>query len=519
MTLFISCLSLLLSTADAQSLDDFSDSDELAAAGAATVFVAPFVAKDREAVGMAGMMPSFLEMELDQHPGLRVVRIEEIPPVHDQDAAAYLESCPPGQIVGCAFVVAENSGARFALAGTARTIASGTRAEIVIIDVAASREVIAFQVDLGSGNDERFAEGVAGVLIAVVKGEAGRNEDIRDLSVEDEADYTATVSQLNALSGEIGDVSTIQVRRPAQIVRPKMTSEDIADRLETEGIKPWERVGMGPGEYLRFKNSGMSLSTWQHRNSGRTGQLIIRPGIGYGRGPTHGKYYGSYARGGVDTLAVQEVYAWQSQLSGGGMHSSVSLGYGLGRIFEVGGTLGYAQGRYEIEVLSKTINNTAAPTRPTEHPNPNMFVGGYVLAAMMPDMAIRPVLGGGVTYWKGSGVETKEQLPEDLTTFEGAALVLAEARVGVEARLSRQIDAYLHVPMTAVVAGKDTVVYHEGADCMQDDGSQCLRTSMAPPGVSAMGAGVMLGIQIKLFGKKFEKVRYREFDVDDGELD
>jgi hypothetical protein len=34
-----------------------------------------------------------------------------------------------------------------------------------------------------------------------------------------------------------------------------------------------------------------------------------------------------------------------------------------------------------------------------------------------------------------------------------------------------------------------------------------------------MGAGVMLGIQVRLFGKKFEKVRYREFDVDDDDLD
>ena len=503
----------------AQSLDDFSDEDEEGAASAATVFVAPFVAKNRDAAGIAGMMPSFLEMELDQHPDLRVIRLDEMPPVHDQAADLYLEGCPPGQIVGCAFVVAENSGAKFALAGTARTIETGTRAEIVIIDVAKSREVIAFQVDLGTGNDERFAEGVAGVLVAVVKGEAGRQEDIRDLSEEAAPDYSAAIAQLNALSGEIGDVSTLEVRQSTKIARPKMTSEDIADRMETEGVKPWERADMGPNEYLRFKNSGMELGEWKRRNRGRKGELIIRPAIGYGRGPTHGKYYGSYARGGVKTLEVQEVYAWQSQLSGGGLHASASVGYGLTRLFELGATVGYAQGRYEIEVLSKTINNTAAPSRPTEHPNPNMFFGGYFLAAMMPDMPIRPVAGGGITYWKGAGVDSKEQLPSDLPTFSGPTLIMAEARLGAEARLSSKVDAFLHVPVTAVIAGADTAVRHQGADCTQDDGSRCLRTSMEPPGVSPMGAGVMLGIQVRLFGKKFDKIRYREFDVDEDDLD
>jgi hypothetical protein len=508
----------LIGSAQAQDLDEFPE-EVGAATAAATIFVAPFVAKDRSAVGIAGMMPSFLEMELDQHPELKVIYLDEIPPVHDQDAAAYLDGCPPGQIVGCAFVVAENSGARFALAGTARSIPAGIRAEIVIIDVVASREVIAFQIDLGTGDDERFAEGVAGVLVAVVKGEAGRVEDIRDLSEEEAPDYTAAVSQLGALSGEIGDVNSLQVRPPTKIRPPGMTSEQIADRMETEGVKPWERVGMGPNEYLRYKNSGMALSEWQVRNRGRKGELIIRPAVGYARGPTHGKYYGSYARGGVETLEVQEVYAWQSQLSGGGLHTSASLGYGMSRMFEVGGTVGYAQGRYEIEVLSKTINNTAAPTHPTEHPNPNLFFGGYFLAVMMPDSAIRPVAGGGMTYWRGSGVETKEQLPDDLPKFGAPVLILAEARVGAEARLSSKVDAFIHVPITAVVGGSDTATRHQGADCAQDDGTNCLRTSMTPPGISAMGAGVMLGLQFRLFGKKFDKVRYREFDVDDGDLD
>ncbi len=523
--LWMICLLSLAGTVQAQDLDALPDSlgdeleDEEVDSGEAVIFVSPFVAKNREATGMAGMMPGFLEMELDQHPDLRVVGIEEIPPVHDMSAEAYLDACPPGQTVGCAFVVAENGRADFALAGTVRSLATGTRVEIVIIDVASSREIIAFQLDLGTGDDERFAEGVAGVLVAVVKGEAGRMEDIRDRSVAPEVDYSAAISQLNQLTGEIGDVNTLQVRRSSRIERPRMTSEDIAERMETEGIKPWERAGMGPDEYLRFKNSGMDLVEWRNRFRGRKGQFILRPSLGYARGPTHGKYYGSYARGGVDTLSVQEVYAWQSQLGGAGMHASLSAGFGVSRVLEVGALVGYAAGRYDIEVLSKTINNTAAPTRPTEHPNPNTFMGPYVLAGLMPGSSVRPVVGGGFLYWKGSGVETKEQLPEDLPRFAGPTLFIIEGRAGAEARISRTVDAFLHVPITAIVAGDDTAIRHQGDTCVEDDGSACLRTNMTPPGVSAMGAGVMVGLQIRLFGKKQEKISYREYDAGDDDLD
>jgi len=516
------CMTMFVGLSHAQDFEDLpEEEDDEVELGEATVFVSPFVAKNQEAAGLAGIMPSFLESELDQHPDLRVIRIDEVPPVHNMDAYDYLESCPPGQIVGCAFVVAENGGADFALAGTVRALPTGTRAEIVIIDVAASREVLGFQVDLGAGDDERFAEGVAGVLVAVVKGEAGRLEDIRDQGDGRGADYSAAVAQLSQLSNELGDVSSMEVRQSAKIERPQVTTEDITARMETEGVKPWERLGMGPDEYLRFRNSGLNLEDWRVRFSGRQMQLILRPSVGYGRGPTHGKYYGSYARGGeaADTLSVQEVYAWQSQLSGGGMHASISAGFGLTPILEIGATEGYAGGRYGIEVQSKTINNTAAPTRPQEHANPNAFVGSYLLAGLMPGSTIRPVLGLGVLYWMASGVETKEQLPDVLPRFSAPRFVMIEGKAGAEARLSKHVDVFLHVPVTAVVAGNDTEIRHQGKSCQEDDGSECLRTSMTPPGLSPMGAGVMVGLQVRLFGRKHDDTRFRNYDAGDEELD
>jgi hypothetical protein len=500
----------------AQDLDDFPDDME---SGEAQIFVAPFVAKNREATGLSGMLPSFLEAQLDRHPDLRVIRIDEAPRIHDMTAEMYLETCPPGQSVGCSFVVAENAGANFALAGTVQALSTGARVEIVIIDVAAAREVLAFMVDLGQGDDERFAEGVAGVLVSVVRGEAGRVEDIRDLQEDPEADYSGAISQLSRLTQEIGDVTTLNVRRSTKIERPKLTEDDIADRMETEGLKPWDRVNMGPQEFMRWRNSGMSLEEWRQRTSGREMQLILRPGLGYGRGPVSAQYYGSYARGGADSLAVQEVYAWQSQIGGSGIVSSLAAGFGVTPYLEAGFQFGFAGGRYDIEVQTKTVNNTAAPTKPTSHANGNLFLGPYLLGAFLPGSPIRPVVGMGFLYWKGTSIEQKETLPDALPVFAAPTLFAIETKIGAEARISKAVDVFIHIPITAVIGGSDAETRHQGGDCLEDDGDPCLDTSSGPAGVNPIGAGVLIGLQFRLFGKRHGGGEYRDFDVGDDELD
>jgi hypothetical protein len=517
-------LSLWVPSARAQEFDELPDEfPEELSDGQAAIFVAPFVAKNREATGLAGMLPSFLEASLDNHPDLRVVHVEQAPQIHDMSAEMYLETCPPGQSVGCSFVVAENSGANFALAGTVRATASGSQVEIVIIDVAQSREVLGFQVELGQGDDERFAEGVAGVLVSVVRGEAGRVQDIRDLEVAPEADHTGAVSQLSRLTAEIGDVTTLEVRRSTTIQRPQLTEDDIAKRMETEGLKPWERVGLGPAEFMRWRNSGMDLPEWQNRHSGRQMQLIMRGGVGYGSGPVNAQYYGTYARDGADALAVTEVYAWQAQTTGTGLVSSLSAGFGVTPYLETGLQLGFASGRFEAEVQVNTVGNTAAPSNPKSHANGNMFFGPYVLAALLPGSNFRPIVGLGFLYWKGTGIEDKEKLPEALPLFSAPTLFAIEPRIGGEARISKTVDMFLHIPMTAVIGGASSQTRHQGAGCTFDDSNgvtqNCLDTSKKPPGLNPIGATVLLGIQVRLFGKRHNQAKYKDYDVDESEVD
>jgi len=480
-------------------VDDFMDD------GPAAVFVSPFQPQNPAAAGLAGMMSAFLESQLTGHPALRVIPIDEAPPVHDMSAEIYLQSCPPGQAVGCAFVVGEGASADYAVTGSIRSDIDSTEVEVSIIDVRASREAMTFVAQLGLGEDERFAEGVASVLVAVVRGEAGRVEDIRDLSEAPKVDYSAAASQLAILASELGDVRTSTTRSGVVIDRPKMTEEDLSEQMGREGVKPWERVGLNAQQYLKWKNDGTPLDEWKERNAGRKGQLLLRTGAGFGVGPFDGRYDGSYVREVVDTeFTLAEMYAWQSQESGSGIMADFGLSYGVSPVVDVGFQVGTTSGRYRINVLSKTIGNLAAPPKENEFASSNIYLGPTVLAAFSPGSSFRPVLGGSVLYWKGESVDDNEELPAELETFPAPELWVFQAKGGIELRMSKALDFFVHIPVTAVFSGSDTSVAHTGRGCREDvegGGSQrCLDTeSNQPPGVSPVGAGLMLGLQVRLF--------------------
>ena len=72
-------------------------------------------------------------------------------------------------------------------------------------------------------------------------------------------------------------------------------------------------------------------------------------------------------------------------------------------------------------------------------------------------------------------------------------------------RVSKKVDFFAHVPVTAMVAGVDTELQHTGKGCRDDDGDRCLNTTSQPPGVDAVGAGFMVGLQVRLFGPRFSE--------------
>ena len=490
--------------------------EDMMDAGPATVFVSPFQPKNPAAAGLAGMMSSFLEAELSRNSALSVIPIEAVPAVYEMSASVYLESCPPGQQVGCAFVVGEGAGAAYALTGTIQSDPSGTKVEISIIDVRASREAMSFVAVLGVGEDERFAEGVASVLVAVVRGEAGRVEDIRDLSVNAAPDYSAAAAQLAQLTAEIGDVEAHTARSGAVIVPPVITAEEISERMEREGVKPWERIGLGPDEYLRWKNSGEDLVAWRERHNGRKGKLVVRAGLGLLRGPVSGLYRATSASelltdadaiagNGGDQLVIREAYAWQSLEAGTGFVTDLAVGYGITPEIEVGLALGFATGKYRTQVDDFVVGNESGLAMEQGYNNSSVFFGPYVSGVLLPERRFRPLVGAGVLVLTGSAVDSKEKQLDVYDTFGAPTLWMVQLKGGVELQVSKVIDFYVHVPVTIGIGGGSTDTFHEGQFTDPETGAPVIRTGKdKPPGASPIGGGVLVGLQFKFFGAKYK---------------
>ena len=495
-TRLIPALFSLAALASAALAQDLPDAEPV------PVLVAPFQAKNQDAVGLAALMHGFLEGEVGRHEELRVVAVEDVGSVFDQSAELYLDSCPPGQAVGCALVVGETAGVTYALAGTVEAIGGTNRVVVSIVDVAHAREALSLQLDLGMGDDTAFAAGVARLLVAVARGESGAEADIRLMDDEaDPTDFAAVASELSALQSELGEVRQIARR---EVARPeRMTVGDITERMEGDGVKPWERVDMTPRQYLRYKNSGLGLPEFRSRADGRKAQLLLRPTLGFARGPVNGLYYGRYVRS-DETLDVVQSVAWQTLTAGSGFLYGASVGYGLLPEVEVGLVGGAVSGRYEVDIDVLTVGEIARDRESETYSNGSWFVGPRVLAALLPTSSVRPVLGGELLLWGGTDVSNHVLPPAELPTFPDPLLVMVSFIPGVELRLSDALDLYAHVPVSAIVAGGAVATYEYGGDYL--DGVE------SPPALGAVSAGLQVGLQVRLLGPRDDSGGLREVE-------
>ncbi len=492
----------------------------LAPAFVTPAFAAPAVAADAdqtsvlvstlqpgspESSGFAALVENFLAQELDGNRDIDVMRVEDTPKFEDYSARIYMEGCPPGDVVGCTQVVGERGAARFAITGTVQSLDGRTQVEIVILDIEGSREVIRFQSELGNGSDEAFAKGVARVLVAAINGEIGQEKDIRDLGGEpvDPMANDAVAAQLAQLTRELGTFKVELRRSDREVERPTYTLDDLAARMEGEGAKPWERIGMSPGTYMRYKNSGMPLFEWRTRAMGRAGQLLVDGTVGFATGPYNGTYYGRYAYD--TTLNVVDAYSTQAVQDGGGFVFGGGAAYGLTSSIQVGAGVSVATGAYTVDIGQQTEGQPVSIADPAISTHTTLSFGPAVAVTLFPVLPYHPTFGGGIQIVRGRTRVDPEQVPPSLTTFAPATLVSAELFVGGEVRISRTVDFFLRLPLQVRLAGSTLE-----ADRV---GTQEVVSALVPGTAGVVGGGVQAGIQMRFLGKKAQDTsRYDEMD-------
>lgn len=485
-----------------------------APSGATPVVVSSFQASDSAVDRAAVELGAAVEREVARRAGLRLIPLEQVPAVSEVAALDYAQSCPPGEAVGCAFVVGEAGQAALAVAALLRQGPSGVEVEVHVIDVPQSVDVMSFVAVLGPDDETAFAEAVAAAVAAVASGDVKAGGDIRAAVVdtsESAAEKLAAQQQLSALNKELGGADAVGERSGGRFVRKRYTMEDIAKGTETDGTTPWERIQMSPQEYLRYKNADMSLAEWRERSAGRRGQLLLRPGLGFGRGPFDQTYRAYTGLSAVD-LSVIERDGWQATSDGAGFMSAINVDYGVLPGLQVGVGLGQAAGKYTLQVVRVKEGESREPPAEQVNTMNSLMVDVHALGTFMQTSPVRPVVGGLVQLVRGTTVETQlspDQIKaEALPTFKAPSLWQVGAIAGVEARMSDRLDLTLHVPLTVVVAGEPLGREASGGGAFSAD------TVKDPPKLGGFGAGALVGVQVRLFKPRQPEVREKDVEPD-----
>ncbi|HJN72871.1 MAG TPA: hypothetical protein QGF58_02955 [Myxococcota bacterium] len=477
------------------------------------VFVSEFQASSKEAESLAVLLSGFLSSQLGDHPDLVSIPASAAPDFGEYSARVYLLSCPPGEYLGCAFVVGDRVEARYAIAGTVATTTSGSVVHVTIIDVWNSREALAFDAELGLGDDQAFAEGVAQILVAVIEGREGRHDDIREfddpeLEAQARADAELASRQLAALAAEIGDVTTLTSRGGGAIDRPEYTLGDLELESRTDARPAWEMLGMTPGEYIKYKNSGLTVLQWRDLAAGRRHQVVVRMGGLVSLGPWSSTYEGWYAQDST-TGEVMEAKAWQARSASSGSGGTAWVGFGVHPLLEVDLGLGAVSGRYYMHIQQEIVGDEPIVRDGVDFGAPNFLVGARVIGAPLPTHTLRPQLGIGALYVIGEGNE-RNQIPASATTlpsFAGNHLLLIQVLPGAEVSLSDTLDLYLVVPLSAVIAGQPQRTWSGEAKT-----PGALQTYQDPAAAPIFSAGAEAGFAVRLGGGPKPMPRFDDLD-------
>lgn len=459
------------------------------------VLVSAFQAGTPEASGIAALLEGIVAEALRPDRSIALLRVEDSPRFPEYDARTYMDACPRGDIVGCSLVMGDRVDARYAVTGVVLPLASGARVQVSIIDVADSRVAISYRAEIPEGGDAEFAAALVKVLHAVAAGRLGAVDDIRDegVAVEDAetVDYTdeELAAQIAELDPELRAAEGVLSQPRQSISRPTFTLDDLALQNE-EGLTAWEQVGLRPGEYLRYKNSGLPLYEWRDRATGHASELIVRAAVGWWRGPMDTLYYNRHAYN--EQLTVVDSYSAQATRTKGAPTASGEIAFGVLPTLDVGVAGGWAPGTLLVDIAADGSAEGAEQTT-TVYP-PTWWAGLRAEVALLPAGVVHPAFGVGATAVPTPRIDGYIEMPAYADALPTSLLVYGSVWPGVQVRLANHVDVYARVPFDFRLAGE---TMQETRD------TQTAALVPTPPAASAdFTVAVQAGVQVRLFGRK-----------------
>lgn len=487
-----------------------------ALAGAFTldpVLVADMRAQDSLSKARAAELEDALIERMGQ--SFLLISLDDVDDYESYTARAYVESCPASQLDGCAFVIGERSDAMWVLIGSVEDNGDGHDVSVTFVDIEATRSLITVENALKPGDDASWAGTMASVLNLIVEG-AANDSDIRpDDQDEWERAWEERRAQAERAASELGEAGGLEtmVRIPTRTVvkEPKVTTQELDQYEETDATTPWERVGMGQGEFLRYRNSGMSLEEWKTRQLGRTGKIIARVGVGGGSGPYGVAYDGRWARD-PDTLDIVHVESFQQVYNGGGTQSELELGFGVLPFLDITGVLGFRTNKFSYYQHQETVGDPEIEDPPSIDTVGSQHFGGRLTFAPMPYSKVRPIAAASFLVWTGHAVTDFVQLPEPLVehVYPAPTLMVLELAPGLEVEAHKYVSVFGRLGVAIPLAGTRSWDTSEG---------EGLETYGTPPDPAGFGMAASVGVQFNygLIKPKIDK--YEEFDEPEEDFD
>lgn len=432
---------------------------EEAVAGAFTldpVLVADMRAMDGLSKGRAAELEQVLADRLNQQ--FLMVGVDELPDYESYTAVDYVESCPVTQLDGCAFIIGERGEALWVLIGTVEDNGDGHDVSVTFVDVEATRALITVENQLRPGDEESWAEAMAGVLNLVVDG-AANDSDIRPGDEQWEGAWERRRAEAERVAGELGEAggldTMVRIPTATAVKKPKVKTEDLDEYAETDATTPWERVDMSQGEFLKYRNSGMSLEDWKTKQLGRFGKIIARASVGGGSGAYSQYYDGRWARD-SETLSVVHVESFQQVTSSGSTQGELELGFGVLPFMDITGYIGFRTGQFEYYQHQETVGDPTIEGVPESHSMSTNHYGGRVTFAPMPYSKVRPIGMVGVFVWSGKNVSQIVGLPAPLQAdvHPSPALTFIEFAPGLEFEAHKLVSVFGRIGGTMPLAGK-----------------------------------------------------------------
>ena len=446
-----------------------------------------------------------LKKELSSDIKIQVRDIASMESIRGETSSSYMEACLPGETAGCAFLLADTNKIPLLF-----SLMFETNKEVqVTIARVQKGEIVQETIKAGTA-DEQAQKAV--VLFTKVHNNTYAPSEGKEGISGSPAAVVSTTENQEDLSYMEAKLPPIRLQKDEK-KETRLTKAIIEEMKKDEGSKEWDKYNMGPDEFMRFINSGISLLDWKNLKQGRKNKFIVRAGGGLGFLPAHSLYYGRAVYSDVDTTLV-EAYAWQIPQSDVSVVYEFALSYGLTPEFDIGVGVGRATGRVTMDMWSQKAGQTPYFRR-ENLANPVFLLEPEISYVPKITSIIRPIFSGGLSMIFGRSTET------DVSTFtrsfscryypqydannqcitsgvyepkaETPFIAQLKIQPGAEMSLNRNLDVWVRTPLSFTVFSNNTPdVIQEGGGALPE------RERDIPGGYSTVGFGVIFGVQTRI---------------------